>query len=69
MAKLTAASRNALPTSTFALPARRYPIEDANHARNALARVAQHGTPASLRRLKTSASVGSSWTPQTTRLG
>lgn len=44
MTKLTTGRRNALPESTFALPHRRYPIEDANHARNALARVAQHGT-------------------------
>lgn len=46
MAKLTAASRNALSSDSFALPGRRYPIEDASHARNALARVAQHGMPA-----------------------
>lgn len=46
MAKLTTAGRNRLPGSTFALPGRRYPIEDASHARNALARVAQHGTSA-----------------------
>jgi hypothetical protein len=42
---LTAKSRNALGRSSFALPGGRYPINDANHARNALARVAQHGTP------------------------
>lgn len=41
-----------MPTSSFALPSKReggkggYPIPDASHARNALARVAQHGTPA-----------------------
>jgi hypothetical protein len=46
MAELTTAKRNRLPTSTFALPGRRYPINDPNHARNALARVSQHGTPA-----------------------
>ena len=47
MAKLTAARRNALPTSTFAVPGRRaYPIPDASHARNALARVSQHGSSA-----------------------
>jgi hypothetical protein len=46
MTKLTTGRRNALPESTFALPGRRYPIEDANHARNALARAAQHATPA-----------------------
>lgn len=45
MAKLDTASRNALPSSSFALPGRRYPINDANHARNALARVSQYGTP------------------------
>lgn len=44
--ELTAKSRNALPDESFALPGRRYPIHDARHARNALARVAQHGTPA-----------------------
>ncbi|HVT27667.1 MAG TPA: hypothetical protein VHE81_06575 [Lacipirellulaceae bacterium] len=44
MAKLTAKGRNALPKDDFALPGRRYPIEDANHARNALARVSQHGS-------------------------
>lgn len=43
--KLTAGQRNRLAESSFALPGRRYPINDANHARNALARVAQHGTP------------------------
>ena len=44
MAKLTTSERNDLSYSTFALPGRRYPIEDLRHARNALARVAQHGT-------------------------
>jgi hypothetical protein len=44
MAKLTAAARNKISGSNFALPGRRYPIEDASHARNALARVSQHGT-------------------------
>ena len=46
MAKLTSSKRNALPSRDFALPGRRYPIEDASHARNALARVSQHGSPA-----------------------
>ena len=45
MAKLTAAARRRLPKSSFALPGGRYPIEDASHARNALSRVSQHGTP------------------------
>lgn len=44
MAKLTAATRSAIPTKDFAGPARSYPVEDASHARNALARVSQFGT-------------------------
>jgi hypothetical protein len=44
VAKLTTAARKKIPTSKFALPGRRYPIEDASHARNALARVSQYGT-------------------------
>jgi len=46
MAKLTAATRKKIPTGKFALPGRRYPIEDEAHARNALSRVSQDGTPA-----------------------
>ena len=45
MAELTTKQRNDLPDSVFALPDRRYPIQDESHARNALARVSQHGTP------------------------
>ena len=46
MAKLTGKQRSKLKTSSFAIPSeRKYPIEDESHARNALARVAQHGTP------------------------
>lgn len=46
MAKLTTKARNALPASDFAFPKeRRYPVEDENHARDALARVAANGTP------------------------
>lgn len=45
MAKLTAPARRALPTSTFALPGRKYPIENASHARNALARASQFASP------------------------
>jgi hypothetical protein len=44
MSKLTSKQRNNLDRSEFALPGRRYPIEDASHARNALARVAQYGS-------------------------
>jgi hypothetical protein len=46
MAKLNAASRNRLPDSDFAGPGRSYPIEDANHARNALSRASQNASPA-----------------------
>jgi hypothetical protein len=46
MAKLTTAKRKAIPSKDFAGPDRSYPINDASHARNALARVSQHGTPA-----------------------
>lgn len=54
--KLSAHERQSLPKSDFALPGKgegpkgagsgSYPIPDASHARNALARVSQHGTPA-----------------------
>lgn len=43
--KLTTAARKKLPRNAFAGPDRSYPIEDAPHARNALARVSQNGTP------------------------
>lgn len=44
--KLTAAARGKIKKKNFALPKdRAYPIEDENHARNALARVSQHGSP------------------------
>jgi hypothetical protein len=46
MAKLKAKTRNALPGKDFALAGRRYPINDPNHARNALARVSGNGSPA-----------------------
>lgn len=47
MAKIKAKSRKRMKSSTFALPGKRkYPIPDKSHARSALARVAQHGTPA-----------------------
>lgn len=41
-----------MPTSEFAVPSKRkggkggYPIPDANHARNALSRASQFGSPA-----------------------
>ena len=51
MALLATAARKALPKSDFAVPAKApgsgsYPIPDASHARNALARASQFGTPA-----------------------
>ena len=45
MSKLTAKRRNALPASTFAGPDRSYPIPDASHAVNALARASQNAGP------------------------
>jgi len=65
MAKLTHRGRKRLPRGSFALPPRRsgknktakgvkgrYPIHDKAHARNALARVAQHGTPSEKARVR-----------------
>jgi hypothetical protein len=56
VAVLSTKKRQALPSKSFALPGKgegkggkgagSYPINDAAHARNALARVAQHGTSA-----------------------
>ena len=56
MAVLTAKARKQLPSSSFALPGKgkgpqgkgagSYPIPDKSHARNALARVSQHGSAA-----------------------
>jgi len=43
--KLTTQARNNIAPKNFALSGGRYPIEDASHARNALSRVAQFGTP------------------------
>lgn len=46
MARLSYGERKSLPKSSFAEPGKRkYPIPDIAHARNAEARVAQHGTP------------------------
>ena len=46
VSKLSSKQRNALPAKAFAGPDRSYPIEDASHARNALARASQFATPA-----------------------
>lgn len=44
--KLSSAAREKLPANKFVFPkSRKYPIEDKSHARNALARVSQHGSP------------------------
>lgn len=45
MAKLSSKARNDLPGSEFAGPDRSYPIENASHARSALARATQHAGP------------------------
>ena len=45
MAVLSSKQREKMPQKQYALPGKRYPINDASHARNALARVSQHGTP------------------------
>lgn len=46
LAELTSKARKNLQTGDFAIPSKRaYPIQDKAHARNALARVAQFGTP------------------------
>ncbi len=45
MAKLTTERRNSLPDQSFAGPDRSYPIDTANRARNALARVSEYGDP------------------------
>lgn len=52
MAVLTAKGRKRIAPSNFALPDGRYPIHDASHARNALSRVAQNGTPAEKAKVK-----------------
>jgi hypothetical protein len=53
MAKLKTETRKSLPTKAFAEPEKKkYPIEDKAHARNALSRVAQSGTPAEKAKVK-----------------
>jgi len=60
--RLTMKERKALPSTSFALPGKgkgpsgkgagSYPIPDASHARNALARVSQHGSSAEKARVR-----------------
>lgn len=53
MAKLNAAKRKKIPTSQFGLPEKRgYPLPDASHARNALARADQFATPSEQSQIK-----------------
>jgi len=62
MAKLTAANRQSLPKSSFALPGKgkgpkgagsgSYPVPDASHARFALSMVSAHGSPAEKARVR-----------------
>ncbi len=52
MAKLTSKGRAALPTSAFAGPGRSYPIQNASHARNALARASGNASPALQAKIK-----------------
>ena len=47
MSTLSSSQRKKLKPTEFAIPEKKaYPIQDKAHARNALARVAQNGTPA-----------------------
>lgn len=65
MARLTAAARRRVPASKTGLPGKRtkkggavsgsYPMPDKAHARNALARVSQYGTPAEKARVRSKA--------------
>lgn len=41
MTKLTTEARKKLPQSAFALPGKRFPVEDKTHARDAKARASQ----------------------------
>jgi hypothetical protein len=53
MAVLTAAARKSLPMDAFAIPEKRaYPIHDKAHARDALARVSEFGTPSEQSRVR-----------------
>jgi hypothetical protein len=49
---LNAAERNDLPDSDFALPGRRYPLNDKNHAKDALARASANASPAEKKKIR-----------------
>lgn len=59
MSKLTAMMRKHIAPKNFALPGGRYPIEDISHARNALSRVSQFGSPTEKAQVR--AKVQSAW--------
>ncbi len=44
--------RKAMPQSEYALPGKRYPIPDKGHAKAALGRVSEFGSPAEKARVK-----------------
>lgn len=75
MAKLTSFERKRLRKSSFALPKKRaYPIPDKSHARNALARVSQFGTPEEKAKVRAAVhrkfpSIGSKTVPLASLLG
>src|SRR5580704_460517 len=53
MSRLTYSQRQRLPRSAFALKSqRKYPIEDINHARDALSRVSANGSAAQKRMVR-----------------
>jgi hypothetical protein len=52
MATLSSKRRRRMPKRTFAIPGKRkYPVHDIAHARAAIQRVRQHGSPAEKRRV------------------
>jgi hypothetical protein len=51
--KLSSESRKQLPTGDFAIPeTRSYPLNDENHAKNALSRVSQFGSDSEKARVR-----------------
>lgn len=56
--KLTYKAKKALPRTSFAIPGKqdgvkgKYPIQDIEHGRNALARVSAHGTPSEKKQVR-----------------
>lgn len=51
--KLSSTERDSLPSSDFAEPKKKkYPLEDKNHAKNALARVSEFGSAAEKNKIR-----------------